>query len=41
MLFLGTLLLLIGTHDVTVATLIKMTDTYGDVAVYENTGGQY
>lgn len=41
MLFLGTLLLLIGTHDVTVATLIQMTDIYGDVAVYENTGGQY
>jgi len=41
MLFLCTLLLLIGTHDVTVATLIQMTDIYGDVAVYEDTGGQY
>jgi hypothetical protein len=41
MLFLCTLLILIGTHDVTIATLTQLTDIYGDVAVYEDTGGQY
>jgi hypothetical protein len=41
MLFLCTFLLLIGTYDVTFATLTQMTDIYGDVVVYEDTGGQY
>jgi len=41
MLFLCTLLLLIGAHDVTDATLMNMTDSSGDVVVYEDTGEQY